>query len=153
MPKNCRHCGAENKIQATDCVKCSKNLAGSIRPEPKRPGQSDNNGLGCVIIVVLVIVIGALGATCSGGSDSAERDETPETVDVSAEEKLAVISGDSSDKLEFGRILDQFQTGTGICNPEPSRDHVADVITAGWEASGQSNSLLEFAQTLLAACG
>lgn len=157
MPKNCRHCGAENKIQAIDCVRCSKNLSGSIQPEPSQTGQPESGGIGCVI-VALVIIIGAISVTCSRGSGSAEGNDVSETTHtadtayVPVEEKLAVIGGNSADESKFAVILDRLQAGTDICTPEPSRDHAADVITAGWMSSGQSSSLLEFAQTLLDAC-
>lgn len=75
-----------------------------------------------------------------------------ESTEPSIEYKLATINGDPSSQGEFRMILDQLQAGGGNCNPEPDREHVADVIVASWQQSSKEDSLLEFARALMTAC-
>lgn len=65
---------------------------------------------------------------------------------------LAAIHGDLSTEAEFKRIVDQMQTGGSVCDPEPSRQHVGDLIVASWEQSGKRDSLLEWARALASVC-
>lgn len=94
----------------------------------------------------LLLLMLLAGCTADGGTSS----DTAGSESI--EYKLAVINGDLSTEDEFGRILDQIQEGGGICNPEPDREHVADVLVAGWEESGKRESLLAWARALASAC-
>lgn len=83
------------------------------------------------------------------GCDAADTDSTPPSVEY----QLAAIHGDTSKTAEFGRLLDRIQKGSDICDPEPSRTRVGDVMVASWEQSGKGDTLLEWAQALASVCG
>ena len=77
------------------------------------------------------------------------------TIEPTIEHKLAVVNGDGPavGEAEFSRILDTIQRGGGVCDPEPNREHVGDVIVASWQNSAQRDTLLEWARALAAVCG
>lgn len=65
---------------------------------------------------------------------------------------LAAIHSDLSTEAEFKRIVDQIQAGGAVCDPEPNREHVGDVIVSSWEDGGKAESLLAWARALAAVC-
>ena len=95
-------------------------------------------------LALLTILLGG----CSAAEDPAGTSSSGESVEY----KLAVINGDPSTETEFGRILDQVQDGGDLCNPEPDREHIGDVLVGGWEESGKRESLLAFARALATVC-
>jgi hypothetical protein len=95
---------------------------------------------------ISIIALALAVVACGGGGPT-----PPPTL----EEKLATVHGDGDRDpavvAEFGRILDAIQAG-GICDPEPDREHVADVLVASWNSSGKRDSLLEWARAVAAVC-
>jgi hypothetical protein len=91
---------------------------------------------------ILVLAVGACGGSTPAGPTQRP---TPERM-------LAVISGDDGTERQFATILDQLQTGTATCKPEPDREHVSDEIVAGWEKSGKKDTLLAYAEAVATIC-
>jgi hypothetical protein len=98
------------------------------------------NRLAAVVALIVVSATGCADSRSGGGGESIEY-------------KLAAIGGDTSDEGEFSQILDQLQAGGGICEPEPDREHIADVLVGSWEQGGEVDSLLEYSRALASACG
>jgi hypothetical protein len=97
------------------------------------------------LLAALLVVAG-----CGGGMPA-----TP-TPEPSVEYKLAVIHGDGDHdpaiEREFAQVLDAVQEGGQICAAEPDRERAADIIVAGWEASGKGDTLLEWARAVASLC-
>lgn len=69
---------------------------------------------------------------------------------------MTIISNgsyDASVEQEFGLLLDRVQRGVGYCNAEPDRTHIADTWVASWQASSEQDTLLEWAEATVTACG
>ena len=99
------------------------------------------------LVAVTIVVL----VSCSTTGEP--RASTSPSTEPSIEYKLATINGDLSSEGEFQTILDRLQAGGGNCNPEPDREHVADIIVAGWQEGGKKEPLVEFARALMTACG
>lgn len=68
------------------------------------------------------------------------------------EQELADIQGDPSTEAEFGKLLDQLQSGDGVCDPDPDREDVAEGIVTSWKGSTLDISLLEFTRRSASVC-
>lgn len=158
----CSECGLAQSISTAvlssqetwtcgDCGSENPSVRITLPAESSRPTVSAGLATGLVVVIVIAVVGGAIWflASLLGGSSDTPVDPS---ISESIEYKLAVIDGDLSTEDEFGRILDQIQEGGGICNPEPDREHIADVLVAGWEESGKRESLIVFARALATAC-
>jgi hypothetical protein len=67
MPKDCKACGTENKIQAETCEQCGEKFTGKA---------GGNSGGGCLVFIVLAVLIGgAIFIFGSGGDDEPSADD------------------------------------------------------------------------------
>jgi hypothetical protein len=100
-------------------------------------------------VFVVLLALSVLG--CAGSSLP-----TPTPTPSSAEYRLAHINGNglatSADLAAFKTILDQLQAGGRVCAPEPDRQHVADTLVISWQVSGQTQTLLVWAQSVVDLC-
>ena len=109
-----------------------------------------NRYAACLVRFVAVLAVALTIAGCGGGSTAPDRNAVE---DLTPEQKLAVIHGDSSAEGQFARVLDELQAGAGVCEPVADRLRAADVIVASWQEGGETGTLLDWARSLVAACG
>jgi hypothetical protein len=98
---------------------------------------------------ILAVLVWFLFLRGGGGETAEHPTDTPRPT---VEYMLAAIHGDLSTEAEFKRIVDQIQAGGSVCDPEPNRQHVGDVIVSSWEDGGKAGSLLDWARAIASVC-
>jgi hypothetical protein len=90
------------------------------------------------LAVALLVIAG-----CGSGSGAGN---------AAPEHTLAVLDGDPATQAQFAQILDRFQNGGVACQPDPDRQHAANLISASWQRAGKPGTLLTWASSLVAMC-
>ncbi len=107
-------------------------------------------------LISSLALVCALLAACGGTTPATPTTPSAPTPTPSVEYQLTVLHGegrhDPAVEQEFRQIISDISAGGGVCNPEPDRRRIGDVLYAGWDQSSKQQTLLEFARTLRDLC-